>query len=508
MLKHILVSFFLLSCILTTQAQFLDIDEQNINEYFVDPNGSDESGTGTEVKPYKTLQKALGTALYQKRTSNIGCKIIVKPGIYRNGTPEDKYVIKPWFDPATLNSMSLIIEGAGFDPKNPKNTGDVIFRGSEDFSHNWKKNTDGTWSHVWPYNFGVPPKGNKPFGVSDAMVRREMMFLNGVSVYQVNPPNYVNRNGKVGNGAEGESSNPNNVNGGRLTIDEGSFWVQDAVVKDGKIDTMGVITISLPKNLPSDFDLNHKSNLVEVITKQSLMQIWLKDQMELKSNIILRNLNFEHASLPVAIDRQNNLLIEYCKFNHNKSAGLQLMGNRNIRINSCEFSFNGETGVNINGTSHLYAVNSKFNFNSRQAEIVGLTSWSVCGIKFFSDKAQNDNNVLFQCEAIGNRSTGFWWDSGNFNCRMIECVAKNNSSNGIFIENNNTPENNYENIDKPNRHNTGIPDLKNTYSVKVEKCVIIDNIPPPETRRYRPSKGRGVFFSENDKAILEYNIIS
>jgi hypothetical protein len=472
------------------------------------PLGHDTTGDGSAARPYASLRRALAVA-QPRKIAGTGVKVLLAPGVYREGTPTDNWAVAFNFGVAQSTSAPLVIEGAGWDPSSPRNTGDVIISGSEDWSGGWTKNPDGTWSRDWPHAFGVPAN-NFPFGVSDALIRRELVHVDGQTYYQINPPNYTNRSGVVGSATEGDPGNPTNVNGGRLTPAEGSFWVTDAVLSGATVSTMGRITIHPPANAPPDFDLNRPGRLVEVTTKRSLLQIWLGTQSVAPTNVVLRNLTFQHAGgqYCALIQHQNHLLIEDCRFVKNKRSGLTVLPGRHVTLRRVDVSDNGENGAGITSVQNGLLVECAFNRNSRQAEIVGLTGWSTCGIKFYTTSGDNVDITALRCEARDNRSTGFWWDTGNVECEMFECLAAHNSANGTFIEANNSTGNNYESVGTGRTGIAGIPNLGGRPTVTVRRSVILGNRAAPGTEAYRANKGRGVFFSENENAVIEDCVIA
>jgi Right handed beta helix region/Protein of unknown function (DUF1565) len=503
-MKTVFLLLSFLSIFSCSFAQYQPISEGNLKTFYVSPEGKD-TNSGDSQNPYRTIQKAIGTALYFKRQGT-GTKVIVAAGIYRENTNQN-YTIQINSGIATNNSAPLVLEGAGWNVQNPKCTKDVILSGSEDFVGGWTKNADGTWSKDWNYAFGVPSKGVIPFGVSDAFLRREALFVNGQMYFHINPPNYTNKNGKAGNQSEAELASTFNVNGGRLLESEGAFWVEDAVLKDGKVEKVGKITVQLPKDLPADFDLNSKENVVEVTTKKGILQTWLGSQSEIPTNIVIRNFVFQHGGSNSYIQHQNNLLIEDCIFNNHKRIALSVNTNKNVLVRRIECNNNGEGGATFNGVQDAEIVDCMFNNNARQSEILGYQSWSVCGVKFYTTKGDNKNIKMIRCQANRNKGTGFWWDTGNVLCKMIDCKGNYNSTMGAFIECNNNPDNNYENIEKEVRENTGIPTLRKNYSVMIDRCVLAHNMPSEDTKPYRNVKGRGIFISENENLVVKNSLI-
>lgn len=485
------------------------IDESQVKvTYHVSPTGKD-SNPGSSDAPFGTLAKALSAAMTQKK-ANVGVKISIAPGTYREGQA-GKTALS--FNMALSQSTSalLILEGAGWSAANPQNTGDVIISGSEDFSKGWTKQSDGTWTHAWPYALGVPTK-SVSFGVCDAFLRYEAAFVDGQTWYQINPPNYNNVNsdadGKFGGFAEGDSSSAGNPNGGRLTANEGAFWVQDAVLNsDGSVATLGTITLKPSANAGAGYDLN--AHQVEVATKRTLIQFWLGEGSTNKlsptpTNVILRNLTFQHAgSYAALIQSQNNLLMEDCRVRKSKHSGLTLTSGQNITLRRVECTEMGESGAGANNVSNSLMDRCSFSRNSRQGEILGFTGWSVCGIKPMRCVV----TTMLRCVAQDNRSTGFWWDTGNVQCEMIECVSTGNSTNGTFIEDNNGTANNYENPGTGSTGVEGIDNLGTRPTVTALRTLFAHNRPAAGTESYQTGKGRGVFSSENENYLIQASLL-
>jgi hypothetical protein len=61
-------------------------------------------------------------------------RVLLAPGVYREGSPTDNWTVAFNFGLAPSTSAPLVIEGAGWDPAAPRNTGAVIVSGSENWS--------------------------------------------------------------------------------------------------------------------------------------------------------------------------------------------------------------------------------------------------------------------------------------------------------------------------------------------------------------------------------------
>ncbi len=486
-------SLVLFISVYNTRAQYTPINETVAVTYYVDTSGNDVTNSGTSLaKPFRTIKKAFASANTQKRLGR-GVKISIGEGTYREGANTDTY---PWAtlftnNPVDATSAPLIIEGRGWNAANPQNTGKVILSSSELFSGGWTKVNDSIWTKTWPYSFTIQSRtsyqGGVPFTMSDAMLRREWLYVNGKTYYCVNAPNYTNINTVSG------FPLPANANGERLTADEGSFWINN-----------NVITIKPPLNERSAFDLNAKT--VEVTTKRGIVQLIIGTfEPAVKTNIIIRNLTFKNASEREAfqINRHNNVLIEDCRFDQNKINGFTVQNCRNVLVRRCTANGNGNQGAGISGSRNVVFDSCYFNENARQGEIVNYTSWSVCGIKSLRDSAV----VFSHCLAKDNRGSGFWWDTGNEDCDNFECVSSGNSNYGVYVEANSAADNNYENMGTGLVGTEGIVNLGDRPTVSIIRCLVTDNQPKAGMGIYRPTKGAGVWISESENVFVTGSMV-
>jgi hypothetical protein len=493
------------------QAQFKPINEANLENLFVSTNGNDINSGLSKNAAFRTLKKALNVALAKKK-ANVGVKISLEAGTYRTeGTPSDLAAIFFNMNANEATSAPLIIEGADWNSANPKNTGNVIISGSEDWSGEWINNGDGTWSKPWPYAFplqarttfdGIPTN----YGMADAMLRREMVHVNGQTYYQVNPPNHINQN------SINERIGPSYFNfpesdfqGSRLKTNEGSFWVKDAQLEsNGSIKVMGTITIKPPLG----FNINNTGNLVEVTTRRGLLMFLINNNLQssVPTNIILRNLVFQHIGGPWAIyfAGQDNTLIEDCKFISNRRAGFVIGSGTNITLNRVDASGNGVLGGAVFNVTNGLVTGSSFNNNARQAEILGYVDWTTCAIKMLFC----NNLIISKSEARNNAAPGFWWDTGDVNCKIIESVVSGNSEVGLYMEANSSNGNNYEGLGSGTIGKNGIPNLGTNPTVLVQRCIIADNQAPVGTEKFHSQlTGQGVWIKENENTVIEGSII-
>jgi hypothetical protein len=482
---------------------------------YVSPTGSDANSGASATAPFKTIKHALSVALTRKKAST-GVKVILAPGTYRQeGTAADAVTIFANMSPTEATSAPLIVEGAGWNRASPANTGDVIFSGSEDWSGGWTDNGNGTWTKPWPYAFGLFAKSTfdgvpANYGLADAILRRELVHVNGQTYYQINPPGYTNTNSvndRVGpsyfNFPANDFSTAGNINGGRVPASEGSFWVTDAVLNSsGAVVTQGSITIKPPAGT----NLNAAGTLVEVTTRNALLQFNNgPTPSPLPTNIILRNLTFQHAGrYALYSDGQDNLLIEDCRFIKNRRQGFNFGGGRNITLRRVEASGNGVQGAGFANVTNAVFSECRLNENARLAEILGYVDWNSCAIKlmFCIDV------TFYRSEARNNLAAGFWWDTGCVDCALIESVATGNSEVGLYLENNNGIGNNYSSSAASGIGSEGIVGLGGRPTVMILRSVVAHNQAPPGTAPYHSTiTGRGIELKENENAVIEGTLI-
>jgi hypothetical protein len=429
------------------------IDESLITATLhVRPDGDDSSGNGTAAAPFASIAHGLSVAQSQYNQQNIGVRILVHPGTYREGIPGNEWAV---IFPSPTTSAPVVLEGAGWDPDAPANTGDVILSGSR-VREDWTSNGDGTWSTVWPYAWGASPlNGSNPPAV-EAFRRYEMVHVDGETYYHIAGPNDTAALSK-------------------LTVSEGAFWVDESA---------GILTV-----LPPDSVTDLNSHLVEVTTQRKLLYHFRPLAATSDTNIIIRNIVFQHAApglMESAVHIQNarNVLVEDVVVRNNKHTGISMDMRAPYTVRRLLATGNGEAGASGRGRNALWE-DSDFSHNARQAHISGYYSWTVCGIKL----GDAQNTVIRNSRASHNAGFGFWWDTECFRSALVDSVATHNYASGVFIEFNNNA-------------NHATPPLGNDTSVLVQNTVLAHNRRPP----VGVYMGRGAVLSENENAVFDHVI--
>ena len=417
----------------------------------VSPSGDDTTGNGSASTPFRSITKGLHVAHNHYNAAHLGVRVLVHPGTYREGAPGGKWAIV-LSSPAT--PAPVILEGAGWNPAAPANTGDVILSGSEIWSGGWTSAGNGTWTRPWPYTWGASPLNGSNPPAAEPFRRYELVHVDGQTYYQVAGPTDTAALAK-------------------LTAAEGAFWVNEST---------GLITVRPPATVT---DLN--TRLVEVTTKRKLLYHYRPGTAASATNLIVRNLVFQHAApglMESAVHFQNNrnILVEDCVVRNNKHTGLNMDMRAPYTVRRLSAVHNGEAGAGGRGRSALWE-DSDFSHNARQAHISGYYSWTVCGIKL----GDAQDTVVRRSRASSNAGFGFWWDTACFRSELSDSAATHNFASGVFIEFNNNA-------------NNVTPALGSDTSVLVRNTVLAHNRRPP----VGTYMGRGAVLSENENAVFDH----
>jgi hypothetical protein len=405
MFKSIPFQVVLLSFIFLTEAVYglggtgaQPVDESLIEvTLYVDASAPD-GGNGTQASPFNSIQPALNQAVNNHNANSRGVRVLIAPGTYRSGSAENLTAIQ---FPSPSTPLPVIIEGAGWSEG--VHTGDVIITGSEVWT-DWTDEGDGTWSKPWTYAWGVGPNNTGGGNPPEAMLRYEWVHVNGDTYYQFN---------------SGDDPNLQWLN-----EHEGAFWVDEAAER---------ITIRPPASVS---DLNDE--VVEVTTRRRLVHFFRPQANTSPTNIVLRNLVFQHGSGGLntgAVFFQNavGLHVEDCVFRNNKHMGGVFSGIASeFTVRRTDFIGNGEMGSGIQGVNVLYE-DVRWMNNARQADVVRYYGWGYGGIKI----GESSNLTFRRVEASNNYGMGIWFDTGNVACLVEDSLVLDNTSYGIWSENNN-----------------------------------------------------------------------
>lgn len=341
---------------------------------FVDtqhPSASDQN-SGTQEAPLKTIGAGLREAKAQ-RTAGRSTLVQIADGIYR----EQIHSVIGDGSPITLQAIT---------------PGKVVISGS-DIWDGWQPAGDGSYTHAWPYDWGVEPNpwAGDDIEVSELARRHELVVVDGSLLRQV-------------------------LAHDQLT--EGTFVV------DEQHDQ---ITVKPPSGIALE------QATVEVGVRERLLQI------QRGSNITIRGLVFQHSSealddAAVWFIDMDTVLVEDCIFQWNNAVGFKVMSSRNVTIRRVQANNNGIDGLGANRIRGLVLEDTTTAYNNWRGDWGDFYGWAV-GQKLL----YIHDGIIRRHQSFGNQSRGFWLDTNNSNIVIEASVFRNNRRDGLFIEANNGP---------------------------------------------------------------------
>jgi Protein of unknown function (DUF1565) len=354
----------------------LALGQANINEgletakIYVDVVNGSDSNPGTQAKPFKTLTKATAVADANNMKS-VGTHVYLAPGYYREGvslTSHSNTTTLPITFEAT--AAGTIVSGA-------------------DLWNAWKPVTGkpGVYSKPWPYAWGLCPLDSGGPLEQNITLRREMVFVSGVSLTQV------------------------------LTLNQlglGSFFVDE---------TGGTIYIYPPAGT------NIGSAAIEIPTRASIFSAVNR------SNIVLRGLTFQYGnpcrnSDQVSFGGSNNILIDSSSFKWSNAGGIGFSGTNHFTVQNSLAKHNGERGFHaIESKYGLWTSNEADYTNWRGAQ-GGIYGWQGGGFHFFAEH----NNTVNGAKMLFNMTHGTHWDTDDENDTSTNVLAVGNLRVGVFFE--------------------------------------------------------------------------
>lgn len=119
-------------------------------------------------------------------------------------------------------------------------------------------------------------------------------------------------------------------------------------------------------------------------------------------------------------------VIEACTFERTNSEGATFLGEDQI-VRHCTFRENGQLGFGANHAHRLLMTDCEIRDNNTKGFDRG---WEGGGDKLVLCRGA----VLDHCVFANNRGNGIWFDIGNEDCEVRNCLIENNEDAGIFDE--------------------------------------------------------------------------
>ncbi|HUT46065.1 MAG TPA: right-handed parallel beta-helix repeat-containing protein [Sedimentisphaerales bacterium] len=122
----------------------------------------------------------------------------------------------------------------------------------------------------------------------------------------------------------------------------------------------------------------------------------------------------------------NHLTVEDCVFEYTNAGGASFRG-EDITVRRCTFQYNGQLGFGA-GRAHRLLMTG---CTVRNNNIKGFNrGWEAGGNKICLARGVVLENSTF----VENRGNGIWFDIGNEDCTVRNCLIANNEDAGIFYE--------------------------------------------------------------------------
>ncbi|MEN6334041.1 MAG: right-handed parallel beta-helix repeat-containing protein [Phycisphaerales bacterium] len=133
-----------------------------------------------------------------------------------------------------------------------------------------------------------------------------------------------------------------------------------------------------------------------------------------------------HAQQGAAAFSGDHVTIENCVFEHTNASGAEFAG-EDIVVRNCTFQHNGQLGFGASRAHRLLLTGCTIRDNNVKGFDRG---WEAGGDKICLTRGA----VLEHSTFVENRGNGIWFDIGNEDCEIRNCLIANNEDAGIFYE--------------------------------------------------------------------------
>jgi hypothetical protein len=340
---------------------------------YVDGSKGSDSNNGSKTAPLKTIGASVTMALNNNH-ANIGSKVIINPGIYREAVVLDgskKSTSLPITFQAATNGTALV-------------SGSELITGWSVYSGNSK-----IYETSWPYNFGVcaAQTAGAP-AQQEIILHVEMLLVNGTPLTQV------------------------------LTLSSmlpGTFYVDEAHKEIYAYPPAGV---------------NMSSATVETATLPNLLTV------SGQSNVVFRGLTFQYAnscpqSAAVMVGGNiTNILFDTDNFLWNNAIGIEFTTVEEFTVQNSVANYNGQIGLASHEVKNSLWQSNTANYNNWRGAQGAFYTWDTGGTKWMWDHNGAYQNMVSNF----NLANGVAWDTDNENVTFTTGVSDFNLVNSIQIE--------------------------------------------------------------------------
>ena len=170
-------------------------------------------------------------------------------------------------------------------------------------------------------------------------------------------------------------------------------------------------------------DITQDKVVVEASTRDQILAVQ-------SSYVTIKGIRFRYAAnraqQGAVLLAGDHITVEDCIFEHTNASGATFTG-KNIVIRNCTFQHNGQLGFGANRAHGLRLTGCTVRDNNTKGFDRG---WEAGGDKI----CLTSGAVLEDCIFSENRGNGIWFDIGNEDCEVHNCLIANNENAGIFYE--------------------------------------------------------------------------
>jgi len=174
------------------------------------------------------------------------------------------------------------------------------------------------------------------------------------------------------------------------------------------------------------------ANNQEITNNKTLVEASAREQiLRVKGNyVIVKGIRFRyaanHAQQGAVQFSGDHISVEDCTFEYTNASGATFAG-KEIVVSNCTFQHNGQLGFGANRAHGLRMTGCTVRNNNTKGFDRG---WEAGGDKICLTRGAVLENSIF----TDNRGNGIWFDIGNEDCEVRNCLIANNENAGIFYE--------------------------------------------------------------------------
>jgi parallel beta-helix repeat protein len=170
----------------------------------------------------------------------------------------------------------------------------------------------------------------------------------------------------------------------------------------------------------------------EIAKNKALVEASTRDQIlrVRGSYVVVKGLRFRYAAnraqQGAAQFSGDHITVEDCTFEYTNASGATFAG-KDMIVRNCTFGHNGQLGFGANRAHNLLMTGCTVRNNNTKGFDRG---WEAGGDKICLTRGAILKHSIF----ADNRGNGIWFDIGNEDCQVRNCLIANNENAGIFYE--------------------------------------------------------------------------